>query len=305
VVAEPLGSAGGMRRIQDFSGFFDSTAIVLCGDALIDLDLKSALFEHRRKGAIASLVAKEVRPEQVSDYGIVVADREGRIESFQEKPAPAQARSNWANTGIYIFEPEAIQLIPPGRVFDIGSELFPLIVSRKLPFYCQRRFFNWIDIGRVSDYWDVLQRVMVGQVADFNIPGTEVTPGVWRGLNTRIDMRETTIVGPVYFGSGCTVEPGATIIGPTWIGHGSHVCAGAHVSQSVLFEYTRVPSGARLHQMIVCGEYAAGRSGAVVRAGEGDACARWSDSRTREDAAAWSLSVSCEPVEAGTAGSPK
>ncbi len=54
VVPEPLGSAGGMKKIQEFGGFFDDTTIVLCGDALIDLDLKSALFEHRRKGALAS-----------------------------------------------------------------------------------------------------------------------------------------------------------------------------------------------------------------------------------------------------------
>jgi mannose-1-phosphate guanylyltransferase len=39
VLPRPMGSAGGMRRIQDFGGFFDTTTIVLCGDALIDLDI--------------------------------------------------------------------------------------------------------------------------------------------------------------------------------------------------------------------------------------------------------------------------
>ena len=38
VIPKPFGSAGGMRRIQDFSGFFDEPTLVLCGDALIDLD---------------------------------------------------------------------------------------------------------------------------------------------------------------------------------------------------------------------------------------------------------------------------
>jgi mannose-1-phosphate guanylyltransferase len=33
-------------------------------------------------------------------------------------------------------------------VFDIGSELFPMLVEKGLPFYAQDRFFNWIDIGR-------------------------------------------------------------------------------------------------------------------------------------------------------------
>src|SRR5574343_952511 len=43
IVPHPLGSAGGMRKIQDFSGFFNDTTLVLCGDALIDLDISAAL----------------------------------------------------------------------------------------------------------------------------------------------------------------------------------------------------------------------------------------------------------------------
>jgi NDP-sugar pyrophosphorylase family protein len=71
----PIGSAGGMKKIQEFGGFFDDTTIVLCGDALIDLDLKAALLEHRRKGAMASVITKEVPWDKVSSYGVVVTDR--------------------------------------------------------------------------------------------------------------------------------------------------------------------------------------------------------------------------------------
>ena len=39
IVSKPMGSAGGMRKIQDFGGFFDETTIVLCGDAIVDLDI--------------------------------------------------------------------------------------------------------------------------------------------------------------------------------------------------------------------------------------------------------------------------
>jgi mannose-1-phosphate guanylyltransferase len=76
-----------MKKIQEFGGFFDETTIVLCGDALIDLDIKSALFEHKRKGAMASVVTKEVPWDKVSSYGVVVTENDGRIKSFQENPA--------------------------------------------------------------------------------------------------------------------------------------------------------------------------------------------------------------------------
>ena len=171
IVPRPLGSAGGMRRIQDFSGFFDDTTLVLCGDAIIDLDIQAALFEHKNKGAIASVVTLEVPEDQVKNYGIVVADKNGKITSFQEKPTPEEALSRLASTGIYIFEPSALDLVPQGKEFDIGSELFPLLVEKDLPFYAQNRFFNWIDIGRVSDYWSVCQRVLRGEVAQMHMPG--------------------------------------------------------------------------------------------------------------------------------------
>ena len=43
LVGEAVGSAGGLRKIQDFNAFFDDTFIVMCGDALIDLDLTAAV----------------------------------------------------------------------------------------------------------------------------------------------------------------------------------------------------------------------------------------------------------------------
>lgn len=269
VVPEPIGSAGGMKKIQEFGGFFDDTTIVLCGDALIDLDLKAALLEHRRKGAMASVITKEVPWDKVSSYGVVVTDEEGRIKQFQEKPSQEEALSNYISTGIYIFEPEVIDLIPAGVPFDIGSELFPLLAERGLPFYAQTRPFNWLDIGTMSDYWEVLQTVLTGEVNHMDVPGIQIEPGIWTGLNTSIDWSGgTKIEGPVYIGSGVRVEAGAHIVGPTWIGHGSHICEGAEIVRSVLFEYTRVLHDVTLHEMIVFKEYSVDRAGEMKHASE-------------------------------------
>src|SRR5688572_1580059 len=43
VIPQPIGSAGGLKKIQEFGQFFDETTIVVCGDALIDLHIQSAL----------------------------------------------------------------------------------------------------------------------------------------------------------------------------------------------------------------------------------------------------------------------
>ena len=280
VVPQPIGSAGGMKKIQEFGGFFDDTTIVLCGDAVINLDIQSALFEHRRKGALASVITREVPWDKVSSYGVVVSDKDGRIKAFQEKPSQETALSNHVSTGIYIFEPAVLDLIPKDTVFDIGSDLFPLLAEKGLPFYAQSRTFNWIDIGNIKDYWEVSQSVMMGEVAHMDVPGVQLEEGIWVGLNTSIEWEGTHIEGPVYIGSGCKIEAGATIIGPTWIGHGSHICSGARVVRSVLFEYTRVLQNIALEEVIVFKEYSVDRNGEMKHVSE---CLtdQWSNARDR------------------------
>lgn len=279
ILPRPLGSAGGIRHIQDFGGFFDETTLVICGDAIIDLDIGAAIEEHKRKGALASVVTLDVPRDQVRNYGIVVADDDGRIRSFQEKPSPEEAKSTLASTGIYIFEPQVIDLVPPGREFDIGSQLFPMLVERGVPFFAQSRPFEWIDIGRVTDYWSVLQRVLGGEVAQMRMPGREVEPGVWLGLNTSINWGSVKIVGPVYIGSSVRIEPGCSVIGPSWIGHGCHLRAGTKVIRSILFEYTRIGEGMQVSEMIVSPRYCVDREGNATYVGDDRFKLRWGDAR--------------------------
>ena len=279
IVPHAVGSAGGMRKIQDFSGFFDETTIVLCGDAIIDLDITRAVSEHKRKGALVSLVTMQVPMDKVSGYGIVVTNAEGRIISFQEKPSHLEARSNWASTGIYIFEPEALDLIPAGSEFDIGADLFPLLVDRGLPFHAIQHPFHWIDIGVVTDYWQVMQHMMQGFFSFMPMPGKQVRPGVWVGLNVHVDWDNTEIVGPVYIGSGSRVDKHARIIGPSWISHGCHVQRDSAVVRSILFDYTRIGQGYLVEERIVCGEYCVDRNGRMLHIDDEQCDIIWTDAR--------------------------
>lgn len=279
LVPDPMGSAGAMRKIQDFGGFFDTTALVVCGDALFDLDLTEALAEHRERRALATVIVLDVPRNEVQNYGVVVANDDGQVRSFQEKPAPAAAKSTLASTGIYIFEPEIIELIPRGVPFDIGSQLFPLLVDKGLPFYAQNRAFHWIDIGRVTDYWTVLQRVLRGEVAQMQMPGRQVRPGVWVGLNTSVDWDNVRVEGPVYIGAGARVEAGVSIVGPAWIGHGCHLRADASISRSIIFEYTRVGAGMSVEDSILSSQYCVHRNGDAVFVGDDETTLRWGDAR--------------------------
>jgi mannose-1-phosphate guanylyltransferase len=261
LIGEAIGSAGGLKRIQDFQPFFDDTFVVLCGDALIDLDLSEAVRRHRAKGAMASLITKRVPAYEVSSYGVVVTDEDGRVLSFQEKPAVEEAASDMINTGIYIFEPEVLDYIPSGETFDIGSDLFPKLVAAGAPFYALPMEFEWVDIGKVPDYWQAIRSVLQGDVRQVQIPGIEVRPGIYTGLNVAADWDKIHVEGPIYVGGMTRIEDGATIIGPAMIGPSCHICEGATIDNSIIFDYSRIGPGVRLVEKLVFGRYCVDRNG--------------------------------------------
>lgn len=264
LLGEALGSAGGLKKIQQFNPFFDDTFVVLCGDALIDLDLTEVVKKHKEKGAIATVVTKSVPKEEVSSYGVVVTDENNQILAFQEKPSVDEALSTQINTGIYIFEPEIIDYIPANQEYDIGSQLFPKLVDLKLPFFAVNMEFEWIDIGKVPDYWEAVRSVLKGEVKNVQIPGKQVKPGIYTGLNVSVNWDKVEITGPVYIGAMTHIEDGAKIVGPTMIGPNCWICEGATVDNSVIFEYSRLGSGVRLVDKLVFGRYCVDKTGTAI-----------------------------------------
>jgi mannose-1-phosphate guanylyltransferase len=247
----PLGSAGGMRKVQDFSGFFDDTFVVLCGDALIDVDLTSVIRFHRERKALATIVLKDVPRAEVSKYGVVATAPDGKILRFQEKPSAKEAVSTTVNTGIYIFEPGIFDFIPEGREFDIGGQLFPALVAAGVPFYGMTIPFQWVDIGSIPDFWEANRLLLQGKVSGHRLPGREIVPGVRGGIHLQLDPRNVYLEGPVYIGSGTAIGNGARIIGPTIIGANCVIEAGAEISESFIGDYTRVSGAACLERKMV------------------------------------------------------
>ncbi len=261
LIGDALGSAGGLKKIQNFQRFFEDTFVVLCGDALIDLNLSEAVRKHRQSGALATIITKRVPKEKVSSYGVVVTDDNGRVKAFQEKPGVEEALSDEINTGIYLFEPEIFEHIPDGVSYDIGSQLFPKLVEKGLPFYALPMDFEWVDIGKVPDYWHAIRSVLQGDIRQVSIPGKQVRPGIYTGLNVAANWDKINVEGPVYVGGMTKIEDGATIIGPAMIGPSCHICAGATIDNSIIFDYSRIGAGVTLSEKLVFGRYCVDKTG--------------------------------------------
>ncbi|MEZ7846811.1 MAG: NDP-sugar synthase [Polaromonas sp.] len=275
IAPEPMGSAGALRNIHKLGGFIDETTAVLCGDAVVDIKLQAAAAIHLAQGAIASAITREVADHEVANHSLTVTQADGRLLSFQDKPAPHQALSRQANTGIYLIEPEVLGHIPAQGVYDIANDLFPSLLRQGLPSYAQSHDFEWLDIGRLSDYWQIVQRMMQGQVAGVTLPGQQMLPGVSVGLNTRVAWDSVQLEGPIFIGSGSRIDAGCVLRGPVWIGSGCHVEAGTVVERSVLFDYARIGAGATVREALVSGAFCVSRDGHVAQAANLPVSQRW------------------------------
>ncbi|HOV88107.1 MAG TPA: NDP-sugar synthase [Syntrophobacteraceae bacterium] len=250
-VGSALGSAGGLKKVQDFSNFFDDTFLVVCGDALIDLDVGKLREFHRSRGAVATIALKEVPLSEVYRYGVVAVDETGRILRFQEKPRPEEAVSTTVNTGIYMFDPAVFEFIPSGVEYDIGGQLLPALVQAGAPFYGISPPFRWVDIGSIPDYWAATRLVMSGKIRGISLPGREIAPGIYTGINLRLNPEKVNLTPPVYIGSSTFIGDGATIVGPTVIGANCIIEGGAILKQCVIDDHVKIADIADISEKII------------------------------------------------------
>lgn len=252
--AAPLGSASSLARLAHGHSAFERDTFVLCGDALTDLDMAAMMDHHLASGAMATIAAQHVAPELVSKYGIIVADESGRVASFQEKPERNAARSRLANTGIYIFSPDALCLLPDVPNLDIAKDLLPAIlrIGGGISVFAPK--FQWTDIGCARDYFGAL----VAAIGDPKMRGhdaQEIAPNLFAAPGAQVAAR-AQISGPVWVESGARIAPGAKIDGPAFIGAGAVVEPRSLLRNSALMPGTHMARGAAVVDTIAAGNWA-------------------------------------------------
>jgi len=255
LIAKGLGSAGGLKKVQSFSQFFDEPFLVICGDALIDLDLEAIMNFHKSHDGKATVVCKEVPKADVYKYGVVVTDEKNRITSFQEKPKVENAKSNIINTGIYIFDPCVLEHIPEGEVYDIGAELLPLLIEKDIPFYATAPDFQWIDVGSTADFYEANIKVLEEKVAHILPHGKKIKDNIWVGINCNINFDEIDIEGPIYIGNSVKIEKGVKLVGPCVIGSNSIIKEDVSLKGVIVLDHTLIKNKASLETRIVSHQY--------------------------------------------------
>ncbi|MDQ3914169.1 MAG: sugar phosphate nucleotidyltransferase [Actinomycetota bacterium] len=229
----PLGTAGSVLGARDFlAGPF----LVVSGDALTDIDLEEVVDFHRSRGAAATLVLK--RMKDPLEFGIVMTDPAGRVERFLEKPTWGQVFSDTINTGIYVLEPDVLDLIPIDQPYDFSSELFPMMLDKGLPLFGFVTDAFWTDVGNTDAYLQANHDALSGRVR-VDPTGFELRPGVWVGEDVEIHPT-ARVEGPCLVGDNVRIDAGATVGPLTVVADNAIVSDDASVTSSVLLERAQV-----------------------------------------------------------------
>ena len=133
----PLGTGGAVMRAM---GLVRSEhVVVMNGDSYCEVDFDALLNEHNKRAPLASFVLAEV--ENISDFGSIRVEPDGRILSFEEKVP--EKRSGLINAGVYVFSKRVRDYAPARNSFSLENDLFPILIKE----YC----YGHVVLGTVLD----------------------------------------------------------------------------------------------------------------------------------------------------------
>ncbi len=138
---QPLGTAGPLASIKDLEGTF----LVMNGDVLTTLCLGDLIRFHKESHSIATIA---MHPRKVKiDLGVIQCNENHEIVNYIEKPT----YDYMVSMGIYVFEPNVLSYIPPGKYLDFPELVHKLLAANEkvvgLPYDGY-----WQDLGSPGDY---------------------------------------------------------------------------------------------------------------------------------------------------------
>ncbi|MER2599939.1 MAG: sugar phosphate nucleotidyltransferase [Caldilineales bacterium] len=245
VEESPLGTAGSVANARDQ---LDETFIVISGDAVTNFNLQALVDFHKAKRSLATLALYPVA--EPLDYGVIVTDAQGRITRFLEKPSWGEVTSDTANTGIYVLEPEVLDLIPPGQSYDWSTQVFPSMLEAGMPLYGMVADGYWCDVGNFNEYRRATADVLRGKVFDTATFGKHIGGDIWVGDDVDI-APDAQLYGPIYLGKEVQIKSGVVIRGPAVVRDYTIVDNRAQVDRSIIWRNCYIGEDAEIRGAIV------------------------------------------------------
>lgn len=139
---EPRGTGGALKLAEPL---ISDPVLVLNGDSYVEWDLVPVQELFKTKDADLVIVLQAVA--DVTRYGSVALDQDGRVTQFVEKGVAAGP--GLINAGVYLLRKQIVRGLPAGTAISLEKEVFPRLLDRRVyGLVCTGLF---IDIGIPDD----------------------------------------------------------------------------------------------------------------------------------------------------------
>ena len=237
----------------------DRDILVVSGDNILDIDLKSIMEHHRDKGALLTVGLKKIPEGDISQYGVADIDKDLRIKRFVEKPEEGKEPSRLINTGIYIFSPqirEVFRELSGEVVRDTGGDLIPYLTENGYPVYGYISEGYWADVGTPGNYLETTLDILHGKVKNIKFTDRDacgknrwVHPTTVENLEGNID--EKLHIGKHVLIGGDTSIGEGTSIANSCIGDNCIIGRNTRITNSVVMDFTNIGKNVKLNGCIV------------------------------------------------------
>ncbi|MBN2817278.1 MAG: NTP transferase domain-containing protein [Campylobacterales bacterium] len=259
---DDYGTAGAVKLAQELIG--DENFVIISGDLVTDFDFAKIFDYHKEKNAKLSITLTSV--ENPLEFGVVIANAQGEIEKFLEKPSWGEVFSDTINTGIYVIEPEILSYIPKGENYDFAKDLFPRLMREGVTLYAGNAKGYWRDVGNPESYRDVYEDILRGKV-DFKIPGIEqkMSDGkLYSDTPYELD-KSVEIVGNVVLGKNVKIGAGSKLSNVV-LGDNVTIGKNSKIRNTVAWNDVTIGKNAMLDACVICNDNVIGKN-VTVKAG--------------------------------------
>ena len=244
------GTANAIYQNLDYMSTFNPDyVLILSGDHIYKMDYEVMLDYHKEHEADVTIAAMPVPMEEASRFGIVVADDEGRITEFQEKPP--QPKSNLASMGIYIFSwpvlKKALMDLKDVPGCDFGKHIIPYCHENGKRLFAYEYNGYWKDVGTLGSYWEANME-LIDIIPEFNL-----YEEFWK-IYTNSDIIPPQYIADTAIIDRSIIGDGAEIYGEVHncvIGSGVTIGAGSVVRDSIIMKDVEIGKGCVIDKAII------------------------------------------------------
>ena len=253
---DDYGTAGAVKKAQEYIG--DENFIIISGDLVTDFDFQKIFDYHKAKNSKLTITLTSV--DNPLEFGVVIANEEGRIEKFLEKPSWGEVFSDTINTGIYIIEPEILDYIPKNENFDFAKDLFPMLMNKGIELIAGYAEGYWRDVGNPESYRDVYEDILSKKI-NLSLGGEPHKYPESISLSeedTAID-KSVEIVGIVVVGKNVTIKKGVKLSNVV-IGNNVTIAQNSKIKNTVIWNDVIIGKNAKMDGCIICNDNHIGKN---------------------------------------------